>query len=56
MRHEFVVLLVTSVLFVGMLLCLEIGRRIGIRRLHDDSDAEAEGIGVCRCIRRWSSS
>jgi hypothetical protein len=46
MRHEFVVLLVTSALFVGMLLCLEIGRRIGIRRLHDDSGAEAEGIGV----------
>ena len=46
MRHEFVVLVVASVLFVGMLLCLEIGRRIGIRRLHDDSGAGAEGLGV----------
>lgn len=36
----------TTSLFVGMLLCLEIGRRLGIRRLAEDSSTATEGIGA----------
>lgn len=39
-------LLLTLGLFLGMLLCLEIGRRVGLRRLKEDSGAGAEGIGA----------
>jgi len=33
-------------LFVGMLILLEIGRRLGLRRLVQDSDAARAGFGV----------
>jgi hypothetical protein len=46
MSHGATVFLLTFGLFLGMLLCLEIGRRIGIRRLKDDSVTAAEGIGA----------
>ena len=46
MSHGTIVFLFTFSLFLGMLLFLEIGRRVGIRRLQDDSSAEAEGIGA----------
>jgi hypothetical protein len=46
MSHAAIVFLFTSALFLGMLLFLEIGRRIGIRRLQDDSGAAAEGVGA----------
>ena len=45
MSHGTTVFLFTSSLFLGMLLFLEIGRRLGIR-LQDDSSAAAEGIGA----------
>jgi hypothetical protein len=45
MNYAAIAFLLSSVLFLGMLLLLEIGRRIGLRRLADDS-AEAEGIGA----------
>jgi hypothetical protein len=45
MSHGITVFLFTSSLFLGMLLVLEIGRRLGIR-LQDDSSAAAEGIGA----------
>jgi len=40
------VFLYTTSLFVGMLLCLELGRRLGLRRLQEDSSASTEGIGA----------
>jgi hypothetical protein len=46
MSHGATVFWFTSSLFVGMLLFLEVGRRLGIRRLKDDSSAAAEGIGA----------
>jgi hypothetical protein len=46
MSHGATVFLFTSGLFLGMLLFLEIGRRLGIRRLNDDSSTAAEGIGA----------
>ena len=46
MSHGTAVFLFTSSLFLGMLLFLEIGRRLGLRRLQDDSSAAAEGIGA----------
>jgi hypothetical protein len=46
MSHGATVFLLTFGLFLGMLLCLEIGRHIGIRRLKDDSVTAAEGIGA----------
>jgi hypothetical protein len=46
MSHGATVFLLTFGLFLGMLLFLEIGRRIGIRRLKDDSATAAEGIGA----------
>jgi hypothetical protein len=45
MSHGATVFWFTSSLFVGMLLFLEIGRRLGMR-LKDDSSAAAEGIGA----------
>jgi hypothetical protein len=45
MNYAAIAFLLSSVLFLGMLLLLEIGRRIGLRRLADDS-AGAEGIGA----------
>jgi hypothetical protein len=46
MNHAFTVFLITFGLFLGMLLFLEIGRRIGMRRLKTDSGTGAEGIGA----------
>jgi hypothetical protein len=46
MSHGATVFLFTSGLFLGMLLFLEIGRRLGIRRLNDDSSTAVEGIGA----------
>jgi len=46
MSHTVTVFVLTLALFLGMLLFLEIGRRAGIRRLHDDSTATPEGIGA----------
>ena len=46
MSHTVSVFLFTFGLFAGMLLCLEIGRRIGIRRMKEDSGAGAEGFGA----------
>jgi hypothetical protein len=36
----------TVILFMTMLGCLEVGRRIGARRLAEDADAARAGIGV----------
>lgn len=46
MSHTTKMLALTLGLFLGMLLFLEIGRRVGIRRLQDDSSTAAEGIGA----------
>ena len=46
MRHELTVFLFTFGLFLGMLLFLEIGRRIAIRRMKEDAGAAGEGIGA----------
>jgi hypothetical protein len=40
------VLLYTAGLFVGMLVCLEIGRRISVRRLASDPEGATVGIGT----------
>jgi len=46
MRHELTVFLFTFGLFLGMLLFLEIGRRIAIRRMKEDSGTAGEGVGA----------
>src|SRR5262245_8531939 len=46
MGHGTRVLLYTISLFVGMVLCLEIGRRLGMRGLQEDSGTVTEGIGA----------
>ena len=46
MGHGTTVFLYTISLFLGMLLCLELGRRLGLRRLQEDSTAATEGIGA----------
>lgn len=46
MSHGATVLVYTAGLLLGMLLLLEMGRRLGIRRLKDDSVTAAEGIGA----------
>jgi hypothetical protein len=46
MSHGTTVFLFTASLFLGMLLFLEIGRRLGFRRRQDDSSDAAEGIGA----------
>ena len=46
MRHELTVFVFTFGLFLGMLLFLEIGRRIAIRRMKEDAGAAGEGIGA----------
>ena len=38
--------LLTVALFVGMVLLLEIGRRIGVRRIADDPEGAQVGIGA----------
>jgi len=46
MTHAFTVFLYTFGLFLGMLLFLEIGRRIAVRRMKEDSGAVGEGVGA----------
>ena len=46
MSHAFTVLLFTFGLFLGMLLFLEIGRRIAVRRMREDTGAVGEGVGA----------
>ena len=46
MNHALTVLLVTFGLFLGMLLFLEIGRRLALRRMKDDAGTAGEGVGV----------
>src|SRR5205809_1283443 len=46
MSHAVTVFLFTVGLFFGMLLFLEIGRRIGIRRMKEDSGTTGEGVGA----------
>ena len=46
MGHGTVVFVYTTSLFGGMLLCLEIGRRLGLRPLQEDASAATEGIGA----------
>jgi hypothetical protein len=44
--HAFTVFLYTFGLFLGMLLFLEIGRRIAIRRMKEDAGTAGEGVGA----------
>ena len=44
--HALSVFLITFGLFLGMLLFLEIGRRVGVRRMKEDAGAAGEGIGA----------
>ena len=46
MSHAGTVFLLTFGLFLGMLFFLGIGRRIGIRRMKEDTEAGAEGVGA----------
>src|SRR5262249_8868795 len=46
MKHEFTVFLITFGLLLGMLLFLEIGRRVAIRRLKKDTGTAGEGVGA----------
>jgi hypothetical protein len=46
MNHVFTVFLYTFGLFLGMLLFLEIGRRIAVRRMKEDSGTAGEGVGA----------
>src|SRR5436189_855053 len=46
MSHAVTVFLFTVGLFFGMLLFLEIGRRIGIRRMKEDGGTAGEGVGA----------
>jgi hypothetical protein len=45
-NHALSVFLYTFALFLGMLLFLEIGRRIAVRRMKEDSGAAGEGVGT----------
>jgi len=46
MNHVLTALVLTLGLFLGMLLFLEIGRRIAVRRVREDSGAAGEGVGA----------
>src|SRR5512132_7371 len=46
MNHALTVLLFTFGLFLGMLLFLEIGRRIAVRRMREDTGTAGEGVGA----------
>ncbi len=46
MSHAVTVSLITFGLFLGMLFLLEIGRRVGIRRMKEDSGTAGDGVGV----------
>jgi hypothetical protein len=45
-NHALTVLLFTFGLFLGMLLFLEIGRRIAVRRMREDTGTAGEGVGA----------
>ncbi len=46
MSHVLTVFLFTFGLFLGMLLFLEIGRRVSMRRMKDDTGTSDEGVGA----------
>ena len=46
MSHALTVFVFTFGLFLGMLLFLEIGRRIAVRRMREDTEAAGEGVGA----------
>jgi hypothetical protein len=46
MSHAVTVFLLTFGLFLGMLLFLEIGRRVSLRRMKEDSGTAGEGVGA----------
>jgi hypothetical protein len=46
MIFTFSVLALAGVLFVGMLVLLDVGRRIGARRLQHDTEGVRAGVGV----------
>jgi len=46
MDYALIVLLITLVLFLGMLLLLDTGRRLGVRRLANDPEGARAGTGV----------
>ena len=46
MLFTFAPLLLAAGLFIGMLLCLEVGRRLGLRTLRRDPQASLSGIGA----------
>jgi len=46
MNHAALAISLASLLFGGMLLLFEVGRRAGVRRMAKDADASVEGIGV----------
>jgi hypothetical protein len=46
MEFVFVALALVAILFAGILLCLEVGRRIGLRRIAKDSERADAGLGT----------
>jgi hypothetical protein len=46
MNYTLVMILLTFGLLLGMLIFLEIGRRLGVRRMKEDSSAGGEGVGA----------
>jgi hypothetical protein len=46
MSHAVIVFVFTSGLFLGMLLFMEIGRRVAVRRMREDTGAAGEGVGT----------
>jgi len=46
MRFAFVALALVTALFAGILLCLEVGRRAGLRRIAKDSKEAGAGFGA----------
>jgi hypothetical protein len=46
MSHAVIVFLIAVVLFLSMLICLEVGRRMAVRSRKEDSEATAEGVGA----------
>jgi len=46
MDYVYVTLLSASGLFLGLLLCMELGRRLGLANLKEDPDAAQKGIGA----------
>jgi hypothetical protein len=46
MSHAVIVFVFTSGLFLGMLLFMEIGRRVAVGRMREDTGAAGEGVGT----------